>query len=160
MVAEACALGVCTRKVEDLVEAMGAQGMSKSLDAVYVKVREAGRTVSKAVLIAIGVADTGEREVLGVEVASGGMKGRWKRFLEGLLARGLIGTQCVTSDPHSGLRAGLTRVLVGTTWQRCMVHVLRDVLTDAPKSARAMVAAPFRVAFMQPTREYFAKRWS
>lgn len=190
VVSEAYVLGVSTRKVEALVEAMGAQGMSKSevsrmaatldeevrafrerplekgypylwLDALYVKVREGGRTVSKAVLVATGVATTGEREVVGVQVASGEMEGCWKAFLEGLVVRGLSGVQLVISDAHTGLRGAIRRVLTGTTWQRCYVHFLRNVLALLPKHTQAMAAAAFRMAFMQPTRElaqeFFAK---
>lgn len=190
VVSEAYVLGISTRKVEALVEAMGAQGMSKSevsrmaatldeevrafrerplekgypylwLDALYVKVREGGRTVSKAVLVATGVATTGEREVVGVQVACGEMEGCWKAFLEGLVARGLSGVQLVISDAHTGLRGAIRRVLTGTSWQRCYVHFLRNVLALLPRQTQAMAAAAFRMAFMQPTRElareFFAK---
>lgn len=182
VVAEAYVLGVSTRKVESLVEAMGAKGMSKSevsrmaavldeqvtafrerplekrypyvwLDALYVKVREGGRTVSKAVLVATGVADTGERETIGVAVATGEMESCWKAFLEGLVRRGLSGVQLVISDAHTGLQAAIRGVLNGTTWQRCTVHFLRNVLALVPKTAQALAAAAFRIAFMQPTRE-------
>lgn len=188
VVAEAYVLGVSTRKVEDLVEAMGAKGMSKSevsrmagvldeqvtafrtrkldkrypyvwLDALYVKVREGGRTVSKAVLIAIGVAETGEREVIGVTVATGEMEPCWKAFLQGLVGRGLTGVQAVVSDAHTGLRAAIRTVLNGVTWQRCIVHFLRNVLALVPKTAQALAAAAFRMAFMQPTREAAAEHF-
>lgn len=182
VVAEAYVLGVSTRRVEGLVEAMGAKGMSKSevsrmaavldeqvtafreralekaypylwLDALYLKVREGGRTVSKAVLVAHGVSETGERETIGLDVASGEMEDCWKRFLEGLVKRGLRGVQLVISDAHTGLQAAIRGVMTGTTWQRCIVHFLRNVLARIPKAAQALGAAAFRIAFMQPTRE-------
>lgn len=182
VVAEAYVQGVSTRKVEELVEAMGAKGMGRSevsrmsatldeqvqafrerklekrypylwLDALYIKVREGGRVVSKAALIATGVSETGEREVLGIDVASGEMESCWKRFLERLVARGLSGVQLVISDSHSGLRAAIQAVLVGVSWQRCYVHFLRNVLSVLPKTHQQLAVAAFRTAFMQPNLE-------
>ena len=131
------------------------------LDALYVKVREGGRTISKAVLIATGVAATGEREVLGVTVAAGEMEPCWKAFLQGLKDRGLTGVQLVISDAHGGLRKGIEQALVGSTWQRCIVHFLRNVLALLPKSAQRLAAGAFRTAFDQTNlaaaKEYFGK---
>lgn len=181
VVSEAYVLGVSTRKVEDLVEAMGAKGMSKSevsrmageldaqvgafknrplsgvfpyvwLDAVYIKVRERMRVVSKAVLVAYGVSEQGERQVLGVEVADSEMEMAWRRFLEGLIARGLRGTQLVISDAHSGLKAAIRAVLNGTSWQRCRVHFLRNALAKAPKKLQGFVSATLRHVFSQPSK--------
>lgn len=183
VVAEAYVHGVSTRKVEDLVEAMGAQGMSKSevsrmaqtldeqvktfrerplndhtwpyiwLDAIYLKVRDAGRVRSKAVLVAFGVSDEGFREVLGLEVAYGEMESAWSGFLESLVRRGLRGVELVISDAHSGLRAAIRRVLNGTTWQRCTVHFLRNVLSRLPRKAHGLASAAIRNIFRQPTLE-------
>jgi len=183
VVAEAYVQGVSTRKVEELVEAMGARGMSKSevsrmagvlddevrvfrerplegefpyvwLDAMYVKVREAHRVVSKAILLAFGVNTDGQREVLGVGVANGEMEPAWRSFLGGLVERGLRGVRLVISDAHSGLRKAIRAVLNGTTWQRCYVHFLRDVLSHLPKSAQGFVAAALRNVFQQTTLEH------
>ena len=190
VVSEAYVLGVSTRKVEELVEAMGARGMSKAevsrmassldeqvrafrertleraypyvwLDALYVKVREGGRTVSKAVLIATGVSVTGEREVLGVDVASGEMEGCWAGFLRSLKERGLSGVELVISDAHTGLRKAITREFCGSTWQRCIVHFLRNVLALLPRTAQRLAAGAFRTAFDQTNlasaKEFFGK---
>ena len=183
VVAEAYVQGVSTRKVEELVEAMGARGMSKSevsrmagvldeqvrafrerrlegdfayvwLDAMYVKVREAHRVVSKAILVAFGVNGDGQREVLGVAVANGEMEPAWRSFLGGLVERGLKGVRLVISDAHSGLRKAIRAVLNGTTWQRCYVHFVRDVLSHVPKSAQGFVAAALRNVFQQTTVEH------
>jgi len=184
VVATAYVEGVSTRKVEELVEAMGAKGMSKSevsrmaasldeqvtafrerrldhvefpyvwLDALYVKVREGGRIVSKAVLVAIGVSDGGEREILGVGVANGEAEPSWRAFLEGLVRRGLKGVRLVMSDAHMGLRNAVQRVLNATTWQRCYVHFIRDVLTHLPRSKQGFVAAALRNVFAQTTLEH------
>jgi len=182
VVSEAYVLGVSTRRVEDLVEAMGAKGMSRSevsrmataldeqvqafrtrplgdrtwpylwLDALYLKVREGGRVVSKAVLVAYGVDHKGERQVLGCEVASGEMQACWQAFLEDLVARGLSGTLLVISDAHTGLRAGIRTVLNGVTWQRCTVHFLRNVLSRLPRKAQSFASAAVRAIFQQPDR--------
>jgi putative transposase len=184
VVATAYVEGVSTRKVEALVEAMGAKGMSKSevsrmaasldeqvtafrerrldhvefpymwLDALYVKVREGGRIVSKAVLVAIGVSDGGEREVLGVEVANKEAEASWRAFLEGLVRRGLKGVRLVMSDAHVGLRNAVARVLNATTWQRCYVHFIREMLSDLPRSKQGFVAAALRNVFAQTTLEH------
>lgn len=178
VVSEAYIHGVSTRKVEDLVEAMGAQGMSKStvsrmamsidsvvnefrlrplefacpylwLDATYIKVRQGGRIVSKAVLIAHGVNSEGHREVLGVEVADGEMEDSWRTFLGGLIQRGLRGVRLVISDAHTGLKAGVLGTLNGVTWQRCRVHFMRNILTRVPKNAQGFVSATVRTIFDQ-----------
>jgi transposase-like protein len=184
VVATAYVEGVSTRKVEQLVEAMGAKGMSKSevsrmaasldgqvsafrerrldhaefpylwLDALYVKVRDGGRIVSKAVLVAFGVNDQGEREVLGVDVANSEMEPAWRKFLQNLVARGLKGVRLVMSDAHTGLRAAIRNVLNGSTWQRCYVHFIRDVLSHLPKSSQGFVAAALRNVFAQTTIEH------
>ena len=184
VVATAYVEGVSTRKVEHLVEAMGAKGMSKSevsrmaasldvqvaefrerrldhaefpyiwLDGLYVKVREGGRIVSKAVLVGFGVNDRGEREVLGVQVANGEMEPAWRAFLQDLVKRGLRGVRLVMSDAHSGLRAAIRNVLNATTWQRCYVHFIRDVLSHLPKASQGYVAAALRNVFAQTTIEH------
>ena len=183
VVATAYVEGVSTRKMEELVEAMGAKGMSKSevsrmaasldaqvaefrerplndkqfpyiwLDAMYVKVREGGRVVSKAVLVSFGVNEHGEREVLGVSVANGEMQRCWQDFLQGLVERGLRGVRLVISDAHSGLRGAIRAVLNGTTWQRCYVHFIRDVLSHLPRSKQGFIAAALRTVFQQTTLE-------
>jgi transposase-like protein len=178
VVAESYVLGVSTRKVDELVKALGAQGISKSevsrmsavldgqveefrqrpltrvfpyvfLDALYIKVREGQHVVSKAVLVAYGVAETGERDVLGCAVAAGEMEDSWKAFLTGLLDRGLRGVRLVISDNHAGLKRAIRGVLNGVSWQRCVVHFLRNVLTRVPRKAQGMVAALLRTVFAQ-----------
>lgn len=183
VVSEAYVKGVSTRSVEDLVAAMGAKGMSRSevsrmaavldeqvdafrrrplgekacpylwLDAMYVKVRENHRVVSRAVLVAIAVNEDGEREVLGVDVAEKEMESSWRAFLRDLLARGLRGVQLVISDAHEGLRAAIPAVFNGATWQRCYVHYIRNVLDKVPKSAQGFVAAALRTVFGQLSAE-------
>ena len=180
VIQEAYVKGVSTRKVDDLVRAMGASGVSKSevsrlvveldvdlaafrerrldetrypylwLDAQYEKVRDGGRIVNAAFLIAIAANERGEREVLGCAVASAESEASWTAFLRSLVARGLGGVRLVTSDAHLGIRAAVASTLDGAAWQRCRVHLLRDILTHVPRHAAAMVAAFVRTIFAQP----------
>ena len=182
VVAEAYVAGVSTRKVEKLIEAMGAKGMSKSevsrmaqvldvdvaafrerqlegrfryiyLDAMYPKVREGLRVVGLAVLVAIGVNQDGRREVLGIEVAEGEMESCWVAFLEGLVQRGLVGVELTISDAHTGLKAGVRRVLNGVSWQRCRVHFMRNAAGKLTKAAQPALLARLKLAFQEPTQD-------
>jgi transposase-like protein len=179
VVQEAYVQGVSTRRVDDLVQALGMQGISKSqvsrlcaeldqeverlrtrrlvgpypyvwLDGTFVKVRDNGRVVSQAIVIAIGVTATGEREVLGLDVGPTESGAFWLAFLRGLVARGLGGVKLVVSDAHAGLKAAIAAVLQGAAWQRCRVHFIRDVLGVVRKDAQQMVAATIRTVFVQP----------
>lgn len=119
-------------------------------DATYVKVRAAGRVVSKAVIIATGVTLSGDREILGVAVGDSEDEAFWTAFLRSLRARGLGGVQLVISDAHAGLQAAIARVLQGAAWQRCRVQFMRNVLARVPKGSADMVAATVRTIFAQP----------
>ena len=179
VIQEAYVHGVSTRKVEELVRALGLGGISKSevsrvcaeldkeirsfltrpltgrypyvwLDAMYVKVREEGRVVNMALVIATGVKETGEREFLGLDVGLSESEEYWTEFLRGLVARGLGGVLLVISDAHEGLRQAIAKVLQGASWQRCRVHFMRNLLAHVPKAAQQMVAAMVRTIFAQP----------
>jgi transposase-like protein len=181
VVAEAYVQGVSTRKVEALVQALGIAGLSKSevsrlaasldqqvaafrtrrldaeypylwLDARYEHVREDGRVVSMAVIVAYGVRADGVREVLGLDVGLSEDVALWRAFLQDLVARGVRGVQLVVSDAHQGLKQAIREVFVGASWQRCRVHFVRNVLARVPKGAQAMVAATVRTIFQQPDR--------
>jgi putative transposase len=181
VIAEAYVQGVSTRKVEALVQALGIGGISKSevsrlcasldeqveafrtrrldaeypylwLDARYEHVREDGRVVSMAVVVADGVRADGVREVLGIDVGLSEDVALWREFLQGLVARGLRGVQLVVSDAHGGLKQAIAEVFVGAAWQRCRVHFMRNVIARVPKTAQAMVAATVRTIFQQPDR--------
>jgi transposase-like protein len=188
VVQEAYVQGVSTRRVDDLVQALGLQGISKSqvsrlcqeldaeverfrtrrlegrypyvwLDATIVKVREQGRVVSQAVVLAIGVKASGEREVLGLDVGPSEDGAFWVQFLRGLVARGLSGVQLVISDAHEGLKDAIRAVLQGASWQRCRVHFVRNALGYVPKSAAQMVAATIRTVFVQPDETGAHEQW-
>jgi putative transposase len=181
VIQEAYVLGVSTRRVEDLVEALGIASLSRSevsrvcaaldaeveafrnrslsgekypylwLDATYLKVRESGRVVSMAALVAVGVADTGERRVLGLELASGNAEGgAWPGFLGRLVARGLTGVRLVISDDQAGLVKAVREELLGAAWQRCRVHFTRNAQNLVPHAAKGMVATAIRSIFEQP----------
>ncbi len=178
VVQEAYIQGISTRRVDDLVQALGMAGISKSqvsrlcqeldgeverfrtrkldgdypyvwLDATFVKVRENSRVVSMAVVVAIAVRSTGEREVLGLDVGPSEDGAFWLQFLRGLVARGLSGVKLVISDAHEGLKGAIAAVLIGASWQRCRVHFMRNALALVPKAASQVVAAAIRTVFAQ-----------
>ena len=174
--------GVSTRKVDDLLQSLGLTGIDKSqvsrvckaldevvdqfrnrpldgtypylwLDAVYLKVRHNHRIVNEAVVLAIGARDTGEREILGFSVGVSEEEASWQEFLRALVRRGLKGVQLVISDAHEGLKAAISKVLSGATWQRCRVHFMRNLLAHVPQGDKAMVAAAARTIFAQPNHQ-------
>jgi transposase-like protein len=188
VVQEAYVQGVSTRRVDDLVQALGMTGISKSqvsrlcpaldgeverfrtrplegpypyvwLDATYLKVRRDGRVVSMAVVIAIGVDGDGQREVLGLDVGPSEDGAFWLAFLRSLVARGLAGVRLVISDAHPGLKGAIAAVLQGASWQRCRVHFVRNALRHVPKSAAPMVAATIRTVFAQPDPTSAREQW-
>jgi putative transposase len=189
VVQEAYVHGVSTRKVEELVKALGMSGISKSrvsevckeldeeverfrsrplegsypyvwVDATYLKARQDGRVASTAVVIAVGVkAQTGEREVLGFEVGPSEDEAFWTSFLRSLVGRGLSGVRLVTSDAHRGLKGAVEAVLQGASWQRCRVHFMRNALSLVPKTAQQMVGATIRTVFAQPDSESARQQW-
>lgn len=179
---EAYVLGVSTRKVDELVKSLGLTGVSKSevsrvcaeldgvvtafrnrplecaypylwLDATYLKVRENGRVHGMAMVVAVGVRDTGEREILGHDLGPAEDGAFWLSFLRSLVARGLRGVQLVVSDAHEGLRNAIGAALGGACWQRCRVHFLRNALALVPRSAQPMVSGVIRTVFAQPDYE-------
>jgi putative transposase len=181
VVMQAYVEGVSTRRVDDLVVAMGGTGISKSevsricahldadvaawrtrpldeheypyvfLDATYCKARINSRVVSQAVVIATGVTADGRREVLGCDVGDSETETFWTDFLRGLRDRGLAGVQLVISDSHRGLTNAIDAVFAGASWQRCRVHFMRNALARVGKGHAEMVAATIRTIFAQPT---------
>ena len=181
VVMEAYVHGVSTRKVDDLVAALGIDaGVSKSevsricgeldqvvaefrdrplghtrfpyifLDATYVKAHHGPSVVSKAIVVATGVTERGDREVLGLAVGDSEEGAFWTAFLRSLRARGLSGVRLVISDAHEGLKGAIAAVLLGAAWQRCRVHFLRNVLARIPRGSAEMVLAAIRTIFAQP----------
>ena len=179
VVQEAYVLGVSTRKVDDLLRALGLDGLSKSevsricseldpvvaafrlrplagahrylwVDATYHKVRVDGRVISQATVVAIGITTEGERQVLGIDVGPSEDRAFWTAFLRSLVKRGLHGVRLVVSDAHEGLKQAISTVLTGATWQRCRVHFMRNLLATVPHGAREAIAAIVRTIFAQP----------
>jgi putative transposase len=187
VVQEAYVQGVSTRSVDELVKAMGMSGMSKSqvsrlceeidgkvkaflerpiegdwpylwIDATYVKVRQNGRIVSVAVIVAVGVNSDGRREILGVDIGPSEAETFWSIFLRKLARRGLRGIKLVISDAHEGIKAAVAKVF-NATWQRCRVHFMRNVLAYAGKNGRRVVSAFIATAFAQNDAEAARTQW-
>lgn len=187
VVQEAYVKGISTRKVDDLVQAMGMSGISKSqvsklcgeldgrvkeflsreitgewpylwLDATYLKSRENHHVVSRALVVAVGVNEEGRREVLGIACGPAETEAFWTEFLRSLSARGLGGVRLAISDAHQGLKNAAAKVLTAS-WQRCRVHFMRNALGHVPKKQHAMVATVIRTAFVQETAEDAVATW-
>jgi transposase-like protein len=187
VIQEAYIQGISTRSVDDLVKAMGMSGISKSqvsrlceeidervqtfldrpiegdwpyvwVDATYLKVRQNGRIVSVAVIIAVGVNTDGRREVLGMDIGVSEAATFWIEFLRKLTRRGLRGVKLVISDAHEGIKAAVSRVL-SATWQRCRVHFMRNALVHAGKTQRRVVSAFVGTAFAQDDEATAKAQW-
>lgn len=181
VVQQAYVEGVSTRRVDDLVKALGCDGISKSqvsricqeldvvveafldrpldggpypylwLDALTQKVREAGRIVNVSVVVATAVNGEGRREVVGIDVGTSEDGAFWLQFLRSLVARGLSGVQLVTSDAHRGLKEAIATVFAGASWQRCRTHFMTNLLSRVPKRAQSAVATMVRTIYQQPS---------
>ena len=123
------------------------------LDATYIKARNNHRIVSRAVVVATAVTIDGNREVLGVDVGDSEDEVFWTAFLRSLRERGLAGVRLVISDAHCGLKASIARVFNGATWQRCKVHLARNILATVNHAHKDMVAATIRTIHAQPDSE-------
>lgn len=131
------------------------------LDATYINVRDdaLGQVVSRAVVIATGITAGGDREVLGVDIGDSEDETFWTRFLRSLKDRGLGGVRLVISDAHAGLKASIRKCFAGSSWQRCRVHYVRNLLATVPKAHQEMVAAAFRSIFALTTANDVTARW-
>jgi transposase-like protein len=187
VIQEAYIQGISTRSVDDLVKAMGMGGISRSqvsrlceeidvrvkafldrpiegdwpylwIDATYIKVRQNGRIVSVAVIVAVGANADGRREVLGMAIGPSEAETFWTDFLRGLARRGLRGVKLVISDAHEGIKAAVSKVM-HATWQRCRVHFMRNVMAHAGKSGRRVVSAFMSAAFAQDDAEAARQQW-
>ena len=180
VVATSYLLGVSTRRMEKLVEQLGITRLSKSqvsimakdldaqveafrtrpldagpytfvaADALTMKVREAGRVVNVACLVATGVNADGHREILGLDVCSAESAAGWLTFFRGLTARGLAGVSLVTSDAHPGLVAAVGATIPGVSWQRCRTHYAANLMQVTPKSSWGWVKALLHSVYDQP----------
>ena len=171
--------GVSTRRVDDLIKALGCDGISSSqvsriceqldevvesflgrpldggpypyvwLDGLTQKVREGGRIVNVCVVVATGVNADGQREILGMDVGASEDGAFWLAFLRSLTARGLSGVELATSDAHQGLKNAIAAVFAGASWQRCRTHFMANLLTRVPKRAQPGVATMVRTIYQQ-----------
>lgn len=182
VIQEAYVHGVSTRKVDELVQALGMDGIDKStvsriskeldehvqkfiqrpltlrypyiwLDATFPKVREGGHVENMALVVAIGVNENGEREILGFDIGMAESGPFWTDFLRNLVGRGLNGVKLVISDAHEGLKGAIKEILGGCAWQRCRVHFMRNVLCQVPRKQQGMVSAIVRTIFAAPDQK-------
>jgi putative transposase len=183
VVAQAYVEGVSTRRVDDLVEAMGIAGISKSevsrlageldakvaefrerpldggpyrylwIDALTQKVREAGRVVNVSAVIATAVNGEGRREIVGFDIVTSEDTAAWTAFLRSLVARGLSGVELVISDAHGGIKNAIAAVFGGASGQRCRTHFMANLATRVPKANWPMIATVVRSIFEQPDRD-------
>src|SRR5690349_6675983 len=187
VIQEAYIQGLSTRAVDDLVKALGMSGISKSqvsrlceeidervktfldrplegdwpylwVDATYVRVRNNGRIVPVAVIVAVGMNADGRREVLGMDIGPSEAEPFWTEFLRKLRRRGLRGVKLVISDAHEGIKAAVAK-LMNATWQRCRVHTMRNALAHAGKSSRRVVSAFMATAFAQDSAAAAKAQW-
>src|SRR6201990_3359937 len=187
VIQEAYIQGVSTRSVDELVKALGMSGISKSqvsrlcedidqrvqafldrpiegdwpylwIDATYVKARDNGRIVSAGVIVGVGVNSDGRREVLGMDIGPSEAETFWTEFLRKLRRRGLRGVKLVISDAHGGLKAAIARVL-HATWQRCRVHLMRNLLAHAGRQGRGVASAFIATAFAQNDAASAKAQW-
>jgi putative transposase len=183
VVCQAYVAGVSTRRVDDLVKALGIEGISKSevsrlaqeldavvaefkerpledgpyrylwIDALTQKVREGGRVVNVSAVIATALNAEGRREIVGFDIVTTEDTAAWTAFLRSLVARGLTGVELVVSDAHGGIKAAIEMVLSGSSWQRCRTHFMANFASRVPKGSWPMVATLVRSVFEQPDRD-------
>jgi transposase-like protein len=171
--------GVSTRKVKEITEALCGSSFSRStvsrltteldakvfafthrrldhtfpfliLDAMFIKVREEDRVAMRAALIAVGVNDKGHREVLGLALGDSESFTSWDDLLKELKGRGLKEVSYVVSDDHTGLARAIQKNLQGAVWQRCQVHLMRNVLGHSPSKLRSEVAHETKLILLAP----------
>jgi putative transposase len=183
VVCQAYVEGVSTRRVDDLVKAMGIEGISKSevsrmaaeldqkvaefrqrpldqgpyryvwIDALTQRVREGGRVVNVSAVIATATNAEGRREIVGFDIVTTEDTEAWTGFLRSLVARGLTGVELVISDAHGGIKAAIGAVFSGASWQRCRTHFMANLASRVPKASWPMVATLVRSIFEQPDRD-------
>ena len=183
VICQAYVEGVSTRRVDDLVKAMGMQGISKSevsriaeeldvkvkefrerlldqgpyrylwIDALTQRVREGGRVVNVSLVVATVVNREGRREIAGFDIVTTEDTAGWTAFLRSLVARGLTGVELVISDAHGGIKTAVAAVFAEASWQRCRTHFMANLATRVSRAAWPMVAALVRSIFGQPDRD-------
>jgi transposase-like protein len=183
VIGQAYVEGVSTRRVDDLVKAMGIEGISRSevsrmaaeldtrvtefrerpldagpyrylwIDALTQRVREGGRVVNVSAVIATAVNAEGRREIIGFDIVTTESTAAWTEFLRSLVARGLSGVELVISDAHGGIKAAIAGVLSEASWQRCRTHFMANLATRVPKANWPMIATLVRSIFEQPDRD-------
>jgi len=175
--------GVSTRKVAEITEELCGTRISKSLvselckrldpmltawnnrpldeqmypfvivDAMVIRIREDNRVRHRSVLIAVGIGETGQREVLGIRIGDSESEDSWSDFFAWLKERGLSGVDLVVSDQHGGLVKAIRKHFQGVSWQRCQTHFMRNILDATPNSLRDEVKTRVRAILDSPDME-------
>jgi len=183
VICQAYVEGVSTRRVDDLVKAMGIEGMSRSevsrlageldalvaefrdrpldggpyrylwIDALTQRVREGGRVVNVSAVIATAANSEGRREIVGFDIVTAEDTASWTEFLRSLVARGLSGVELVISDAHGGIKAAIAGVLAEASWQRCRTHFMANLASRVSRGDWPMMATLVRSIFEQPDRD-------
>ena len=179
VVQEAFSNGVSTRKIDRLAKQLGIENISASqvseinkglddqveafrnrhleaeypviwIDALYEKIRDDGRVYNHAVMVVCGLNLAGEREILAIMPMESENEENYRLLIQGLKARGLSKTWLVISDAHQGLRNAIQKEFLGSSWQRCKVHFMRNVLAKVRAKHKEMVAARIKHIWLQP----------
>lgn len=175
--------GVSTRKVTNIIEQLCGKSVSKSMvsnltkkldpivkewaerplnvyyypyiyaDAMYIKVREDAKVVSKGVYIALAVRADGKREIIGLQVDHGESEENWSNFFDTIIGRGLQSPKVVISDAHEGLKAAIKKKFIGTSWQRCTVHFKRNIIEKMPKKDSQKAKDLFKSIYDAPNHK-------
>ncbi len=178
--AEMVVEGVSTRKVSSVMELLCGKSYSKStvseackeldkqvkefrereldgsypflvVDATYFKVRENGRVISKAFMVAFAVNTEGHREIIGFNIYANESMETWNDFLKSLKARGLRDVKMIISDAHEGIIDAISRQFTDVPWQRCQFHFTRKIIDKAPKKYQAGLATELSEMFTADT---------
>ena len=173
--------GVSTRNVTEIIEKLGAGGISASavsamskeldgkvdeflnrpidsemaylvVDATYFKVRDGSKYVSKALFVVAGIGLDGHREILGARMADAETELLWEGYFDDLKARGLQGVKMAISDGHRGIRGAVKRCFLGASWQMCQVHFIRNLMKAVPKKSWGDVVDAIQLALNDPSR--------
>ena len=182
LIQEAFINGVSTRKIERLAKSLGIENISASqvseinkglseqvnsfrnrrleaeypflwIDALYEKVRDDGRVISMALMIAYGINREGRRDILAIEPMYEESEETWREFFRKLKTRGVRKICLCISDAHQGIQKALRKEWIGSSWQRCKVHFMRNILARIPYKEKKRFAERLKQIWLQPDKK-------